>query len=452
MKRLAPLLLFLLLLLQSGCATATKPGKRPVFSRLEAFGGLSFHYGFVVAAPDGHVLEAHEADYYFTTASSLKLFHFPFLSQIYQDSLYLSTRFRVQNQGGDGPNGPFTLHIYGYGDPLLKLDELKTVATQVKKDYLSISHIVLHVLPYDTLEYWGKGWMYDDEPAYFQSLLNAFPINLNLAQVQWKKKGPDETITVTPPVMPVVRFDTGFTLLARNAQNQVVCYRPQDDTKPIDITAWLSYRNPTGINMALLRELFGAPTIEMKVETDMKSSPADYIIRHKHEELFKEILWNSDNICTEQTMRYLSMMRGNAVGSIDAALALERKDNEAAGLDVSYKVADGSGLSRYNLVSPKNMLDQLMRARELGHDPLKVLPGYGEHGTLKNYPKLPQGYRFLAKGGSMSGIHSIAGYIYKGDEFRGYLVLFINNTVLPWDKRRDFEFQFIQETIAKYFK
>ncbi|WP_445244389.1 D-alanyl-D-alanine carboxypeptidase/D-alanyl-D-alanine endopeptidase [Microcoleus sp. OTE_8_concoct_300] len=80
----------------------------------------------------------------------------------------------------------------------------------------------------------------------------------------------------------------------------------------------------------------------------------------------------------------------------------------------SYILADGSGLSRHNLISPEALVQTL---RFMAHSPAasiyrQSLPIAGESGTLKNRLNItPNRVILQAKTGTLSGVSALSGYI-----------------------------------------
>ena len=79
----------------------------------------------------------------------------------------------------------------------------------------------------------------------------------------------------------------------------------------------------------------------------------------------------------------------------------------------TYKLADGSGLSRHNLISPEALVQTL---RLMANSPLASiyrasLPVAGESGTLKNRFLTPNRVILQAKTGTLSGVAALSGYV-----------------------------------------
>ncbi len=101
--------------------------------------------------------------------------------------------------------------------------------------------------------------------------------------------------------------------------------------------------------------------------------------------------------------------------STDLGLAIVKQRLTALGLNPQgYRLDDGSGLSRHNLVSPKTFIQVLSAMARLPEGRLyrNSLPIAGLTGTLKNRLKnTPAQGRVWAKTGSMTGVISLSGYV-----------------------------------------
>jgi serine-type D-Ala-D-Ala carboxypeptidase/endopeptidase (penicillin-binding protein 4) len=125
--------------------------------------------------------------------------------------------------------------------------------------------------------------------------------------------------------------------------------------------------------------------------------------------LFRPMMYRSDNFFAEQTLlmvgfNRLGMMNQHMI--IDTLLRTDLKD-----LPESPRWVDGSGLSRYNLFTPKDFVWLLDRMKnEFGWERMKSLLPTGSRGTLGNYFKQDSGFIF-AKTGSLSGVITLSGYL-----------------------------------------
>ena len=111
---------------------------------------------------------------------------------------------------------------------------------------------------------------------------------------------------------------------------------------------------------------------------------------------------------------------------------------------------DGSGLSLYNLFTPKDFVFILHKIKnEFGMERVKVIFPTGGQGTLANYYVADSNY-IHAKTGTLSGVVALSGYLYtkKGKELI-FSVLVNNHKASGTEVRRAVE-KFLQAARNKY--
>jgi D-alanyl-D-alanine carboxypeptidase/D-alanyl-D-alanine-endopeptidase (penicillin-binding protein 4) len=158
-------------------------------------------------------------------------------------------------------------------------------------------------------------------------------------------------------------------------------------------------------------EVTGEPSAKQAVETD----PTVATVRSATvAQIVSTLIRTSDNQAAEVMLRQVAIAAGRpatfAGGSDGVTKALAAAHIQTTGL----KLYDGSGLSRHNRVSPATLAEILHAASERPRTSSLVsdLPVSGFTGTLvKRFANLP-GARGLvrAKTGTLTGVHSLAGY------------------------------------------
>ena len=134
----------------------------------------------------------------------------------------------------------------------------------------------------------------------------------------------------------------------------------------------------------------------------VESPPLASIVRHTNQV--------SDNYYAEMLLKGVGARSGR-VGSTSAGARVARSFAREAGF--SARVADGSGLSRANLVSPRDVGRLLLDARgEPWFDSFyRSLPLAGKTGTLHTRMRGTRASgRCRAKTGTLSGVSALAGY------------------------------------------
>ena len=163
--------------------------------------------------------------------------------------------------------------------------------------------------------------------------------------------------------------------------------------------------------------------------TDGASARAATISSPPALELLNYTLLRSDNLYAEAFLRALTPAFSADAGVAAVHAALARLPLERAR---SWVLADGSGLSRHNLVSPA-LLTSLLKAMKTSALPT-ILPLAGRTGTLarRMIGTAAEG-RVRAKTGTMSGVSALSGYLEHPDPRAGQIVFSIlaNDAAVP---------------------
>jgi D-alanyl-D-alanine carboxypeptidase/D-alanyl-D-alanine-endopeptidase (penicillin-binding protein 4) len=122
-------------------------------------------------------------------------------------------------------------------------------------------------------------------------------------------------------------------------------------------------------------------------------------------ELITTINQTSDNLGAEVLLRWLDPDQPiNRLGQVLTELGVDPQ---------AYRLVDGSGLSRQNLVSPEAIVQLLTAMARSPHAQIyrESLPLAGQSGTLVNrFTNTPLAGRLRAKTGTLTGVVSLAGY------------------------------------------
>lgn len=163
----------------------------------------------------------------------------------------------------------------------------------------------------------------------------------------------------------------------------------------------------SNMHAALLRH-----GLTLEETADLHSNVTTEIYSHTSPSI-GTILWQmmmrSDNLLAEGMLRALAPGR-----SRKDALAVEANLLGSLGVDTwGMKLGDGSGLSRGNLITPRqlNSVLQTMASHPRGTDYLNFFPLVGQEGTVKHFlEESPLAGSLILKSGSMKGVLCYAGY------------------------------------------
>jgi D-alanyl-D-alanine carboxypeptidase/D-alanyl-D-alanine-endopeptidase (penicillin-binding protein 4) len=398
----------------SSCAsTKIKIDKTPLaryFETNEVF--RESHSGLLVFDPaNDEVVFDYQAHKHFTPASNTKLLTWFASILMLGDSIpslhYIDT--------GD------TLYFTGTGDPTLLHQDfeygktLNFLANQDKK-------LVYAEKPMEDQRL-GPGWAWDDYPYYFSPEKASFPIYGNM--VRFFRDSTDSFISVIPTYfedgLSVMHSEeiSGYELKRDEYNNQfTINFGPNPGilkkTSPFIYfeSLFTKLLSDTLRNPVSLIEKF--PSDAFKT---LYSVPTDSVI--------KKILTESDNFLAEQILLVISNQLGDTLSSkksIDFIL-----DNYLIELKDEINWVDGSGLSRYNQITPNALI--LVLKHIYSEIPIEklftMLPASGSTGTLKNSFASSDGY-IHAKTGSMSHVYNLSGFL-ETKSGKTLLFSFMNN-------------------------
>lgn len=308
----------------------------------------------------------------------------------------------------------------------------------------------------DTL-HWGSGWAWDDEPEPFQPHLSALMLNQGTVTVRVTPSavaGMPATVEVSPRSTAYAVSNrtqsmapqAGELRIGRNEHN--VIHLMGNASRPV--TRSLSLHDRHGhFFMTTLADCLteaglriGQQRYALRICAD--SLPALCTSQAELDEVLHEALGESNNLCAEYLL--LELGRGgekqNAIGATDGIEMLRAFLKQLGYGSQDYRIADGSGLSPYNYLSPALLVKVLRWAHgkpEVYRHLSEALPLSGVSGTLKNRMKQGPAHKHVwAKTGTMTGISSLAGYVRAAN---GHLIAFavMNQNVLSASKARDFQ-------------
>ena len=339
---------------------------------------------------DGKLLAAWQADRYFTPASNTKLLTVLAAVQTF-DSLP-ALRYTVDSLG--------ITHFQATGYPLLAhpfYPDMHLIDFLQTQDSL-----VYHTSNETALNQLGPGWSWDDGNYYFSAIPSAFPIYGNVIQTT---KSPTSPKLIHHPDLGVFTESTSIMRgVERKLDNNYF------SVNPIKIIASDTLYTPF-----VPSELFTLSQIEAFINKKIPhtNSPLDkgrLFCTGNDAKLYQAVLQNSDNLIAENL---LLMVGKQKHGNFSSAETIAQLKKEWQAAPDSWVWVDGSGLSRYNLVTPRNLIWVL---RQLFHklDPLLIqtyFPQAGVSGTIKgsySSPKLP---KVFAKTGTLRNNHNLSGFL-----------------------------------------
>ncbi len=363
---------------------------------------IYFNQGFAGLAiydpVEKKMLYTYNADKYFTPASNTKLLTFYTGLTVLGDSVP-ALKYHIS---GD------SLIFRGTGDPSLLNPDLPPSKVM---DFLRYrTECLFYEVPSYTETYFGPGWSWDDYDSYYTVERVAYPIYANRATFT---QGEMPEIPQAYPalyqknlILDSLNLHKTARLSRKMTENGIFYQKAVRDT---------SFRQEVPIKYS--------PELFVKVLEDTLKIEVGLIPKYKKfngeektlysiptDSLYKRMLKVSDNFLAEQVLLLAS---GVIADTLKTSIAIDyMKQNAFQQLPDEPQWVDGSGLSRYNLQTPRNMIKILEMITEKMplERVIQLLPVGGESGTLEHYYSADVPYVF-AKTGSLSNNHSLSGFI-----------------------------------------
>ena len=366
---------------------------------------------FILEAQKGDTLIAHQIERLFIPASTTKIF------SLYTGMKLLPARlpvlkYRFQNDRIELiPTGdPTQLHPYFKDSTALRF--LRTAPP-----------IQIHWELFEE-NAWGPGWAWEDYPYYFSPDRSAFPLFGNTAEFI-ENNG---TLQVTPSVMSQQinrtterlarreRFSNHFNLPATSLRDTLI----------------VPYITSDSLSHALLSKELGlqlykaADSLDLSIQDSLAlEAPYRVLPGLVSDSLYKYMMAESDNFLAEQIMLM-------SASTLSDTLSFRRSRDSIIKWHLPFlqdrsRWVDGSGLSRYNLQSPANLVNTLLALnKDFPESRLQNLfPGYSfvqrSNSTWELQSSPLDSAVVFAKSGYVGNNYNLAGYLYTQ---KGNLLIF----------------------------
>ncbi len=410
-----------------------------VFAELEADPALT-------GARIGCAVQAVDAARYeegFLPASNLKLFTAAAVLSVADPAFRFETVLRAR---GRIENGVLRgdLELVGSGDPTLGsavfsggriTASLEAMAAAVRRRGIrAVSGNVLGIDDCQPDEIMGRGWDWSYQSAWYAAQVSGLSFNENC--VDFVFEGGAEGGPVRFRLEPDTRYVSIRNLVrCRAGVRPAIVLERERATNRITLSGvfpcegrerdWVSVENPTAYAATVLKEALERSGVIVRGraldrdDLDRVRAEGPVTVVHVHRspplaEIIVSMLQRSQNLYAEQLLRLAGRLNGG-----DGSAASGRAAAEAAlrslGVDPRGLVmADGSGLSRLDLVTPRHVLGLLvgMYHRQERDLFLRALPSPGR-GTLRGRfpPGSPARGRLRAKTGYIARVVTLSGYL-----------------------------------------
>lgn len=325
------------------------------------------------------------------------------------------------------------LFIVGGGDPLFTTEDLDFFVDETKKlGIKSINGNIYGDVSFIDNLFWGKGWMWDDDPSTDAPYLSALNINNNSV-----------TITVAPglleqPADVSLIPSTGYFNIKNNSVtsfSSTDIYFDRDwlnRSNDIIVTGIISqsdYRKSKRVNvfrpeiyfLTLLKERMLLNNISISGIIDTLTLTDSGIHLYSFERPYKDVIYpvnkDSDNLSAEMILYALAEKFHGKPAAAENGIKLINDLLTLSSLDPSfYRLVDGSGVSHYNLLTAE-LINSVLKTMYYEYPELYTLlndsfPIAGVDGSLRNRMRNSVAQNNVrAKTGTLSGVSSLSGYV-----------------------------------------
>ncbi|MDA9360586.1 D-alanyl-D-alanine carboxypeptidase [Flavobacteriaceae bacterium] len=264
----------------------------------------------------------------------------------------------------------------------------------------------------------GSGWAWDDVSYAFSAKKSNFPFHGNLVQISSSPES--DRLRFSPPGfeqrIPYTKKQESYELLVDDEIHRLS--RVKADTLSLPFTP------SDSLFVQLVQDAIATP-IYRRSKQDVSLEGYKTLTTTKTL-LYKALLHDSDNLVAESLVL---MLCGTTQWELNTQQGLEALYKQNNTLKPQFQQVDGSGLSRYNLASPKGLLEILGTIHEMiGLRNIKTLfPQANSEGTLTPYAPQHNLEFVYAKSGNLRNNHALAGYIFTDTKKPFSFVISVNN-------------------------
>ena len=357
----------------------------------------------------------------------------------------LLTNGKIQNGDLDG-----NLIVRFTGDPDLTSGQLYDLLAELKKQGVNKINgdLVLDTSVFSSHDR-GLGWIWNDLTMCFNSPPSAANIDNNCFYAELDaNQAPGETVKINVPAQfPIQVFGQVYIADSNEApycQLDVVvhdnnryqvkgCLARQ--TKPFGLS--FAVQDPDAYAAAIIQRQLKRLDIEFngKVLQPQKMQQGQLLVQHFSKplpDLLKKMMKKSDNQIADSLFRAVAYHYYKRPASFQLGTLAVKSILQKQGIKFGNSIlADGSGLSRHNLVAPKTMLSVLeyIARNENKLHLMETFPIAGVDGTISGRGGLinpPLVKNVIAKTGSLKGVYNLAGFMNNARGEKVAFVQFIN--------------------------
>jgi len=388
----------------------------------------------VVSLDSGNVLYEHESNALMNPASNIKLVTSGAALSVLDTGYQFKTSVFVDTNTTEGDIAQ-NIYLKGFGDPDLASSDLDSLAVAVHRS--GINTIARNIIVDDSFfddNYWGDGWAWDDESDPDAPYIDALSVNKNCIRVIVTTDSDHSSVSLEPNtdfvtvvnqatiVLDSIRMPLKIRRLSFNNTNTIIVQG--DIFRYSRITQDIALRRPAFYTGALFKESLRRASIFVWGDIVSGVVPNDIQEIAQHVQPIGSMLCTmnkqSDNLSAENTLKVIGALHNTIPGSAKNGVFIEKIFLSGLGMDtMKFSIVDGSGVSRYNLLSADQLVQFLTAMKKQPRMfPMfyNSLPIAGVDGTLAHRMMYsPAAGNLHAKTGTLNGASCLSGYVQTRD-------------------------------------
>lgn len=423
------------------------------------------HWGVVIQSLEtGEYFYKRNEDKLFRPASNMKLFTTSAGLLLLGDEYRFSTLIYANGQI-DGSILKGNLVVQGGGDPTISGRFFNGDIYKVYNDWadslteMGIDEIDGNIIGDDNLFddiNLGTGWAWNNESYWFSAPSGAISFNDNCVDivVTVDSVSGKSKINISPETKYVTIINN-VRAVSKDSATSIDVYRERGTNvitvfgtirKSSDsVKTFATINNPTQYSIVVLKQVLEKKGIKIKgyeVDIDDLEEPFDYsniellfsYYSPPLKDIIKVINKNSQNFFAEQLLKVIGL-ENEGYGTVENGVKVINNILSEMGINPETLVmADGSGLSQLNLVTPRSIITLLnyMYKSDYFIPYFNSLPIAGVDGTLGTRMKGSRAEnKVRAKTGFLEYVRSLSGYAYTGDNEPVVFTITVNNFNVP---------------------
>jgi len=326
------------------------------------------------------------------------------------------------------------LYLVGGGDPLLSVGDLYEMGLRLKEMGISKVETLFVGESYLDIVRYQPGWTYFEAGSPYAPPLGGLSLNRNLIEVKRNSRGLCLTFPPIGPFfqeldLPPLERETTFTLPAK---------------EPAVFVGWAFFEILLDLGIEVEVGVFKCePPSDCDTLLIYLSPPLSEVIRVMNK-------W-SDNFVAEMLLKDLGREVFGPPGTREKGVRAVHLYLTKLGIDtLSLRIVEGSGLSRYDLLSASHIvrvLLDILRRFDFSAEFLSSLPISGTDGTLKERLSFFKGM-VRAKTGTLWGISSLSGVAVGKGGRKVIFSILINNFTSDLEDIREVQDSILSSILA----